>query len=176
MLHYSPAGDGGDAFVVRGDSPARTISGLRAARRAGRLRDVPRAKIQCYVGLADPAIYGITFAGTKTLEFGPALGPALKSGEVDAVVWGTTAPQIAADHFRILRDDRGLFPAGNIAPIVRTAVLDAYGDRLTTDLNALSARITTGDLVAWNAATDIDGETSAEVARDWLAERGKGLN
>lgn len=171
VLPYSPAGQA-DALVVRADSPAATISGVKGL---GYVLGASRTcftRPDCYLGLTDPATYGITFAGRRILEFGPLLGAALKARQVDAVVWSTTAPQIPASRFRILRDDRGLFPAGNIAPIVRTEVLEAYGDRLTADLDALSARITTNDLVAWNRATDIDGETSAEVARDWLAQKG----
>ena len=74
----------------------------------------------------------------------------------------------------MLTDDKGLFPAQNIAPIVSTEVLDAYGDQLSTDLNTLSASITTDDLLAWNTSTDIDKEESDQVATDWLTD--KGLN
>ncbi len=74
----------------------------------------------------------------------------------------------------MLEDDKGLFPAQNIAPIIDTEALDAYGEQLETDLNELSAAITTDDLLAWNQATDIDKQESDQVASDWLGE--KGLN
>ena len=103
---------------------------------------------QCFLGYTDPAIYGITFSDTVTIEFGPLLGEALTAGEVDAVIWNTTAPQIEVDGFAVLEDDQGLFPAQNIAPIIVTDVLDAYGDQLATDINELSAMITTDDPVS----------------------------
>ena len=83
-----------------------------------------------------------------------------------------TAPQIDENGFKILEDDKGLHPAQNIAPIVVTEVLDAYGDQLATDLNDLSAAITTDDLMAWNIETDINFRESDEVAGEWLAAEG----
>ena len=71
----------------------------------------------------------------------------------------------------MLEDDQGLFPAQNIAPIVRTEVLDAYGEQLSADLNELSALITTEDLLAWNTETDIELRESNDVATDWLTEQ-----
>jgi osmoprotectant transport system substrate-binding protein len=170
VLDYSPAVDG-DAFVVRGDTEGTTISDVADAglRFGGASQCFERP--QCFIGLTDPDVYGIEFAGRTTLEFGPLLGEALKAEEVDAVVWNTTAPQIETEGFKVLEDDKGLFPAQNIAPIISTEVLDAYGDQLRDDLNALSAEITTDDLLAWNQRTDIDQVESDEVAADWLAEK-----
>jgi osmoprotectant transport system substrate-binding protein len=173
LLQYSPATDG-DAFVVRGDSTASTISDVKGLNYSFGASSQCFERPQCYIGLTDPKIYDITFKSKKTIEFGPLLGEALKAKEVDSVVWNTTAPQIEADGFKVLEDDKGLFPAQNIAPIVRTEVLDAYGTQLSDDLNALSEQITTADLLAWNTATDIDKEESDAVATAWLQE--KGLN
>ncbi len=173
LLDYSPAVDG-DAFVVRGDSEATTISDVKGLNYVFGASSQCFDRTQCYLGYTDPKIYDITFKSKKTIEFGPLLGEALKAKQVDAVVWNTTAPEIAANGFKVLEDDKGLHPAQNIAPIVRTEVLDAYGDQLKDDLNALSAQITTEDLVAWNTATDIDKLESDQVATDWLT--GKNLN
>lgn len=173
LLPYSPAVDG-DAFVVRGDSTASTISDVKGLNYSFGASSQCFERPQCYIGLTDPKIYDITFKSKKTIEFGPLLGEALKAKEVDSVIWNTTAPQIEADGFKVLEDDKGLFPAQNIAPIVRTEVLDAYGTQLSDDLNALSEQITTADLLAWNTATDIDKEESDAVASAWLQE--KGLN
>ena len=65
-----------------------------------------------------------------------------------------------------------MWQAQNIAPIISQEVLEAYGDQLADDLNALSAAITTDDLLAWNIATDIDLEESDAVATEWLTEQG----
>jgi len=171
LLDYSPAVDG-DAFVVRGDSEASTISDVAGLDYVlGGSSQCPE-RPQCLIGLEDPDIYGITFADFVTLEFGPLLGEALASNEVDAVIWNTTAPQITEQGFKVLDDDQGLFPAQNIAPIITTEVLDAYGDQLAADLNELSALITTEDLLAWNTETDIEFRESDEVAAEWLEAKG----
>jgi osmoprotectant transport system substrate-binding protein len=171
ILDYSPAVDG-DAYVVRGDLQATTISdtadlGLVLGASAQCFE-----RPQCYIGLTDPDIYGIDFASTTTIEFGPLLGEALAAEEVDVVIWNTTAPQIEEQGFAVLADDQGLFPAQNIAPIVRTEVLEAYGDQLAADLNELSAQITTEDLLAWNTETDIELRESDDVAAEWLEAEG----
>jgi osmoprotectant transport system substrate-binding protein len=171
LLDFSPAVDG-DAFVVRGDLDATTISDTADAGLVLGASAQCFERPQCYIGLTDPEIYGIEFADTRTLEFGPLLGEALAAEEVDAVIWNTTAPQIEANGFKVLEDDQGLFPAQNIAPIVRTEVLDAYGDQLASDLNELSAQITTDDLLAWNTETDIELRESDDVATEWLTDKG----
>lgn len=171
LLDYSPAVDG-DAFVVRGDSEASTISDVAGLGYIlGASAQCPE-RPQCLIGLQDPDIYGIEFADFVTLEFGPLLGEALASNEVDAVIWNTTAPQITEEGFKVLEDDQGLFPAQNIAPIITNEVLGAYGDQLAADLNELSAMITTDDLLAWNTETDIEFRESDEVATEWLESKG----
>ena len=171
LLEYSPAVDG-DALVVRGDSEASTISDLAGLDYVlGASAQCPE-RPQCLIGLEDPDVYGIEFADFVTLEFGPLLGEALASNEVDAVIWNTTAPQITEQGFKVLDDDQGLFPAQNIAPIISTELLDAYGDQLVQDINELSATITTDDLLAWNTATDIEFRESDEVATEWLQSKG----
>ena len=137
LLDYSPAVDG-DAFVVRGDSEASTISDVAGLDYVlGGSSQCPE-RPQCLIGLEDPDIYGITFADFVTLEFGPLLGEALANNEVDGVIWNTTAPQITEQGFKVLEDDQGLFPAQNIAPIITTEVLEAYGEQLAADLNELA--------------------------------------
>lgn len=167
LLDYSPAVDG-DAFVVRGDSPASTISDVAGLDYVFGASAQCFERPQCYLGYTDPAVYGITFADTVTVEFGPLLGEALAANEVDAVVWNTTAPQITEKGFKVLEDNQGLHPAQNIAPIISTDVLDEYGDQLRNDLNELSAMITTDDLLAWNTETDIAKRESDDVAAEWL--------
>jgi len=171
VLDYSPAVDG-DAFVVRGDSPATKISDVKNLDYVLGASTQCEDRPQCYVGLTAPDIYGITFKEYKKVEFGPQLGDALATKAVDAVVWNTTAPQIADKGFKVLEDDKRLFPAQNIAPIVLNSVSTAYGQKLADDLNTLSEAITTDDLVAWNVETDIKFRESDDVATDWLKKKG----
>ena len=170
VLDYSEATDG-DAFVVRGDSPAVNISDVKNLDYVLGASPQCETRPQCYIGFTDPAVYGITFKEYKKIDFGPQLGAALSAKEVDAVVWNTTAPQIKAQGFKVLEDDKRLFPAQNIAPIVATSVLDDH-DTLAADLNALSGVITTDDLVSWNEETDVKFRESDDVAAEWLEKKG----
>jgi osmoprotectant transport system substrate-binding protein len=171
VLDYTPAVDG-DAFVVRGDLDAETISDVADMDLVFGASAQCFERPQCYLGYTDPDVYGIEFADTQTIEFGPLMGEALAAGEVDAVVWNDTAPQIEEFGFKVLEDDQGLHPAQNIAPILADELIDAYGQDLVDALNDLSAQITTEDLLAWNVETDIEFRESDEVATEWLEQQG----
>jgi len=171
VLEVSPAVDG-DAFVVRGDSEATTISDVAGLDYRLGASAQCYERPQCFLGFSDPEIYGIEFSETRTIEFGPLLGEALAQNEVDAVVWNTTAPEIDANGFKVLDDDQGVFPAQNIAPIIRTEVLDAWGEGLAEALDELSAMITTQDLLDWNTETDLEFREPDDVAREWLEAEG----
>ncbi len=166
LLEYAEA-NSGDALVVRGDSEADTISDLVGLDYVFGGAAECYERPQCYLGFTDPEVYGIEFASTETIEFGPQLGENLKAEEVDVVMWGTTAPEIEEQGFKILEDDKSLFPAQNIAPLVRSDLLDAYSS-LQADLDELSALITTDDLIEWNKATDVDKREADDVAEEWL--------
>ncbi len=170
-LGYSPAADG-EAFVVRADSPAIRISNVKNLDYVlGAPADCER-RPKCYVGLTDPDVYGIEFKGFETIERGPEMGDALAAKRVDAVIWTAAAPEIKERGFKILEDDKRLFPAQNLAPVVATSVQEAYGSRLRADLDTLSDTITTDDLVAWNVETELRGRPPVEVAADWLKKKG----
>ncbi len=169
VLEYTPATDG-DAFVVRGDLDAETISDVADMGLVLGASAQCFERPQCFIGFED--VYGIEFADTQTIEFGPVLGEALDAGEVDAVVWNDTAPQIDEFGFKVLEDDEGLFPAQNIAPILDDSLIEAYGDELVATINELSAMITTEDLLAWNRETDIEFRESDDVATEWLEANG----
>ncbi len=169
VLDYTPAVDG-DAFVVRGDLEAETISDVADMGLVLGASAQCFERPQCFIGFTE--VYGIEFADTQTIEFGPILGEALAAEEVDAVVWNDTAPQIEEFGFKVLEDDLGIFPAQNIAPILANELIEAYGDDLVDAINELSAMITTDDLLAWNFETDIEFRESDDVAREWLEEQG----
>ena len=171
VFDHSPAVDG-DALVVRGDSPATTISDLVPLNYVlgASAQCFEPNRTQCFKGYRE--VYGITFKDTRTIEFGPLLGEALSANEVDAVQWNTTAPQIKEKGFKVLTDDKGIHPAQNIAPIGTNAVVNAYGEGLRSDLNALSALITTDDLIAWNVETDLKNREPDDVAKEWLQAKG----
>ncbi len=127
----------------------------------------------CLIGLQD--VYGLNFAEFRPLDVGgPITVTALESGEIDLALLFTSSGVILAKDFVLLEDDLGLQPAENLAPAVRTEIVDAYGDRFENVLNAVSAKLTTEELIALNKRVEIDGEDPDNVAADWLTTNGLG--
>ena len=90
----------------------------------------------------------------------------MKSTSVGSVV--TTDPAITQKHLFELVDDRHLQPAENITPLVRTEIVDRWGPGVTTVLDDVSRRLTTGTLREMNGAV-ASGMEPAAVAASWLA-------
>ena len=125
----------------------------------------------CLAGLV--VTYGLTFKEFRPLDAaGPLTIGALEGEEVDVALLFTTSPAVEASGLVLLADDRGLQPAENVVPVVRTPVLERHGDRLRDTVNAVSSVLTTPELVGLNRRVDIDGVTPREAARSWLARQG----
>jgi osmoprotectant transport system substrate-binding protein len=123
----------------------------------------------CLVGLQ--SLYGLRFKELRPLDAaGPATVGALEGGEIDVALLFTTTPQVEQKGFVLLADDRGLQPADNVVPVVRTDKAKRYGERLRSTLDAVSAALTTEELRELNAAVDVEGRPVAAVAKAWLDE------
>ncbi|TAM66098.1 MAG: ABC transporter substrate-binding protein [Microbacteriaceae bacterium] len=119
------------------------------------------------VGLHD--LYGITFQKFVTLDAGgPLTMTALTSGQVQAGDIFSTDPGIKKNNLVVLKDDKSLFADESVVPIIRTA---SVSDAVKKALNAVSAKLTTDDLITLNgqAAT---GANMADIAKKWLASKG----
>jgi osmoprotectant transport system substrate-binding protein len=111
--------------------------------------------------------YGVHFGHVLTLDAGgPTTRQALDEGAIDVGLLFTTDPALATGDLVALEDDRGLQPAENVTPLVRTEVLDRWGEDVTATLDALSARLTTDVLRRLDAAAA--KASPAAVARAWL--------
>ena len=71
----------------------------------------------------------------------------------------------------VLDDDKGLYPAENVVPVVRQDVLEAYPE-LEDVLNDVSDQLTTRELRALNYTVAITGEQPVRAARTWLEDKG----
>ena len=74
---------------------------------------------------------------------------------------------VAGDQLVVLEDDKQLQNADNIVPAVNA---DAADDALLANLNAVSAALTTDQLVELNAAVDVDRQSAEDVAQGWVDE------
>lgn len=91
----------------------------------------------------------------------------LRSDEADVTPAYTTEAQLTDDAFTLLEDDKHVWPPYNVAPVVRSEVLEELPD-IEAALNRVSAALTTELLTELNARVDIDREDYEDVARDFF--------
>jgi osmoprotectant transport system substrate-binding protein len=84
---------------------------------------------------------------------------------------GEACAPVAGDQLVVLEDDRELQNADNVVPAVNAATAQA-NPALTAALNAVSAAMTTEDLIGLNAAVDVDRQSAEDVAAGWVADSG----
>ena len=146
-LDPAPAQDA-NAFVVTRATAARydlnTVSDLESVASQLTFGGPPECVTRplCLVGLRQ--VYGLRFEEIVELDAGgPTTRQALRNREVDVALLFTTDPAISGAGFIELQDDRGLQPAENVTPILRTEVVDEFGSSLVDPVNEVSARLTT---------------------------------
>ncbi len=110
--------------------------------------------------------YGVKIKGFKAVEDsgGPLTVKALTSGAIQLANIYTASPNISTDNLVSLTDPDGLFLPDNIAPIV-SANVDTKAREI---LNTISAELTQDALVALNAESVNEKESSKKVAEKWL--------
>jgi osmoprotectant transport system substrate-binding protein len=174
-LTPSPAQDA-NAVVVTASVAERygltTVSDLRAVARDLTFGGPPGCPERpfCLAGLR--STYGLDFADFMPLDVGgPLTHQALDGGHVDAALLFTTDPRIATEGLVMLADDRGLQPAENVTPLVRTEVVERWGDDFVATADAVSAALDSESLRAMNGQV-LAGEPAADVASRWLADQG----
>ena len=101
---------------------------------------------------------------------GPATVKALASGVVTAANIFTTSPSIRKNDFVVLEDPKHNFPAQNVVPVINLA---KRSDKLIRVLDAVSAKLTTEELVALNESVSGDAKIEPKnAARAWVADQG----
>jgi osmoprotectant transport system substrate-binding protein len=126
---------------------------------------------QCLEGLAE--VYGLRFGAFVPLAGQSYVRQALGDGVIDVGVLFTTDGALAGDDLVLLDDDRGLQPAENLAPLVRSEILDGPdGQAVTTALDDVSQRLTTANLRFLNWRVSVAGNDPGAEARGWLLRQG----
>ncbi len=116
---------------------------------------------------------GFDFKEVRLLDFGLKY-QALLNGDVDIVVAFGTDGAIVADDLLVMRDDKHLFPPYQVAPVVRSAALQAR-PAIATILNRVAPLLT--DRVMQTLNNQIDGPAKrepADVAADFIKQHGLG--
>jgi osmoprotectant transport system substrate-binding protein len=94
------------------------------------------------------------------------------AGDVDIVVAFGTDGAIVADDLLVMTDDKHLFPPYQVAPVVRSAALQARPE-IATILDRVAPLLTDRTMQTLN--NQIDGAQKrepSEVAQDFIAQHG----
>ena len=101
---------------------------------------------------------------------GPATVRALTGGTVTAANIFSTSPAIKQNNLVVLEDPKNNFPAANVVPLVSS---QKKSDELKTVLGAVSAKLTTDDLIKLNTeTTGNSGINPDEAAQNWVRDNG----
>ena len=101
---------------------------------------------------------------------GPATVRALTGGTVTAANIFSTSPAIKQNNLVVLEDPKNNFPAANVVPLVSS---QKKSDQLKTVLDAVSAKLTTDDLIRLNTeTTGNSGINPDEAAQNWVWNNG----
>jgi osmoprotectant transport system substrate-binding protein len=130
-----------------------------------------KARQQGLLGLG--SVYGIKFKKVQSLDAAgqSSLVKLLKQDDVQAANLFTTDPAILENGFVVLQDPKNLFASQNVTPLINKSAVDNTG---RAALNAVSAKLTTQDLLDMMKRVSTDKEDQAKVAKDWLSKSGLG--
>lgn len=128
-----------------------------------------KTREQGLVGLKSK--YGLTFKKFQPFDANAqtTLVKLLKNNSIQAADLFTTDPTISANHFVVLSDPQNVFSAQNVTPLVYKSGVNATA---TAALNAVSAKLTTEDLLAMMTQVVIDKDDPSTAAKDWLKKSG----
>ncbi|MET0843650.1 MAG: ABC transporter substrate-binding protein [Mycetocola sp.] len=133
----------------------------------GELRDRPYGP----KGLTE--IYGVDAANITFQSIDDSGGPlttaALVDGTVNIADIFSTTPSITENGFVTLEDPLNMILPQNVLPLINS---EKASDKVKDILNAVSAELTTEDLIELNGRNQGDEKASPEaLAADWLAEK-----
>jgi osmoprotectant transport system substrate-binding protein len=93
----------------------------------------------------------------------------LEKGDIDIALLFSSDADIAVNGWVDLADDKKLQQIENLLPAIRT---DKATPAVVKALDAVSAKLTTAELVAMNKTNSVDLGKPADIAKDWLTKNG----
>lgn len=128
-----------------------------------------KTRQQGLVGLKK--VYGLDFEKFQPFDAGAqaTLVKLLTDDKIQAADLFTTDPTIVQKKLVVLEDPQHVFSAQNVTPLVNKS---AVNPQATAALNAVSAKLTTQDLLDMMKRIAIDKDDQEKVAKDWLTKNG----
>ena len=99
---------------------------------------------------------------------GPLTVKALKDGDVQLASIYTADPSIESNNLVSLEDTKGLLLSSNVVPLAS----DKVDDEAAEVINEVSAAMSPEDLVSLNNRSVTEQLPAADIAKDWLEEKG----
>ena len=118
-------------------------------------------------GLADTYGVEVGFAPIED-SGGPLTVKALRDGDVQLAIIYTADPSIESNNLVSLEDTKGLFLSSNVVPLAS----DKVDEQATEIINEISAAMSPEDLVSLNNRSVTEQLPAADIAQDWLEEKG----
>ncbi len=97
---------------------------------------------------------------------------ALDSGKVDTANVFTTDGQLSSGKYTLLTDPKHIYGFQQVAPVVKTSLLQQEGPAFAQTLNAVDATLTDTVMQKLNAAVVLQKVDAATVAKDFLKANG----
>jgi glycine betaine/choline ABC-type transport system substrate-binding protein/ABC-type proline/glycine betaine transport system permease subunit len=126
-------------------------------------------RVDCLLGLEQT--YGLKFKKFLSIDLAKR-HEVIKNGQTDVGEVFTTDGQIKADNLVLLKDDKQLFPPYNATLLAKTSVADAAGPDFAKTVDLVTAGLTLPVMQELNSRVDLDKETPAAVAKQYLKEAG----
>jgi len=121
-----------------------------------------------YPGLV--TAYGFNFKETKELDIGLKY-KAIGEGQVDVINNFSTDGLLAEYDLKVLKDDKGFFPAYEAATVIRQETLDKYPE-LEGILNKLAGQISDEEMQQMNYYVEKENRDAGDVAAEFLKAKG----
>lgn len=99
---------------------------------------------------------------------GPLTVKALRDGDVQLAIIYTADPSIESNNLVSLEDTKGLFLSSNVVPLAS----DKVDEQATEIINEIAAAMSPEDLVSLNNRSVTEQLPAADIAQDWLEEKG----
>ncbi len=162
-------------FTVRRDVAERhgleTVSDLAAV--AGEMRlgvDTTWLERDSDGYRAFQEFYGYEFGQTFPMEIS-LVYEAVANDEVDVVLAYTTDPRLKEFDLKVLADDKQFFPPYDGSPVVRNDTLESHPE-LREVVELLVGQIDTETMTGLNYEVDVNKRDAAEVAEEFLRQKG----
>jgi osmoprotectant transport system substrate-binding protein len=128
-----------------------------------------KTRTQGLVGLEKK--YGLSFKKFQPFDANAqtSLVKLLKDNKIQAADLFTTDPTITENKFVVLDDPQHVFSAQNVTPLVYKSAVNATA---RSALDAVSAKLTTQDLLDMMKQIAVDKKDPDAVAKDWLSKSG----